>query len=70
MATMQKPFFKSRTNWSGIIVVVLGLLQLLAILLSVQTGGRKMLVIAIATIVFGAAMIIFRTWFADKPAGN
>ena len=67
MATMQKPFFKSRTNWSGIIVVILGVLQLLVILLSAQ-GGWKMLVLAIATIVFGAAMIIFRTWFADKPS--
>jgi hypothetical protein len=69
MATVQKPFFKSRTNWSGIIVMILGILQLLVILLSVQ-GGRKMLAVAIATIVFGAAMIIFRTWFADKPVGK
>lgn len=67
MATMQKPFFKSRTNWSGIVVAILGILQLLVTLLSAQ-GGRKMLALAIATIVFGAAMIIFRTWFADKPA--
>jgi hypothetical protein len=64
---MQKPFFKSRTNWSGIIVVVLGILQLLVTLLSAQGGRKKMLALAIATIVFGAAMIIFRTWFADKP---
>ena len=64
---MQKPFFKSRTNWSGIVVAILGILQLLVTLLSAQ-GGRKMLALAIATIVFGAAMIIFRTWFADKPA--
>ena len=66
MATMQKPFFKSRTNWSGIIVVILGILQLLVTLLSAQ-GGRKMLVLSIVTIVFGAVMIIYRTWFADKP---
>ncbi len=66
MATMQKPFFKSRTNWSGIIVAVLGILQFVVILLSAQ-GGWKMLVLAIATILFGAAMIIARTWFADRP---
>lgn len=64
MAIMQKSFFKSKTNWSGIIVAILGILQGLVTMLSTH-GDWKSWVLAIATFLFGGALIIVRTFFTD-----
>jgi nicotinamide riboside transporter PnuC len=64
---LKKFFFRSKVNWAGIVIAIIGILQALVALFSTH-GDWKSWTLACATFVLGAAVIILRTfWITDKP---
>jgi ABC-type anion transport system duplicated permease subunit len=58
----KKPIYASKINWSGVIIIAIGILQQVQAFYEAGDYSRE----GIAAMVMGVLIIIFRTFFTDK----